>query len=90
MALLGTNVDKKHKAVMDEMMQNRLPVVDECRNNPTEPCSFLEKGSDFCTVYINPKSRWRLGPCPLATHVSTQEEKPKTKIRVGQQKQRRR
>ena len=90
MAYLGTNINKKHQAMLDEMMRNRLPVIDECRNHPTEPCSFLEKDSDFCTAYMNPKSRWRLGPCPLATHVSVQEEKQKGKVRVGQQKQRRR
>jgi hypothetical protein len=39
-----------------------------------------------CTVYINPDVIWRRGNCPLASHIKVESAK-KSKVRVGQQKQ---
>ena len=40
-----------------------------------------------CTAYEFPEMKWRLGICPLATHVKAVVKAPKEKIRAGQQKQ---
>jgi len=60
-------------------MEEKLPVVDEC-----EGCIRVAEG--YCSVYLYPKAKWRLGKCNMATHTKIEEEQ-KNKIRVGQQKQ---
>lgn len=40
-----------------------------------------------CEAYINPASFWRRGGCPLATHWGQDESNTTGKVRVGQQKQ---
>jgi hypothetical protein len=39
-----------------------------------------------CEVYAFPPAKWRLGTCPMATHVEKAVESQQ-KVRVGQQKQ---
>ena len=87
MARLCSKNDKQSERRHNEMMGIRMPAVDACRDHPTNPCEYLEKDSDYCTAYAFPKTRWKLGNCPLATHIETEKSK-KGKIRVGQQKQR--
>lgn len=60
------------------------PVIDKC-----EGCEKIENG--YCQVYIFPEAKWRVGDCPMATHLKKKElsKKEQMKIRVGQQKQRR-
>lgn len=41
---------------------------------------------EYCSKYAYPSSKWRMGNCPMATHI-IQEIKPEPKKRVGQQKQ---
>jgi len=60
-------------------MEEKLPVVDECNG-----CVRIAEG--YCSVYLYPNAKWRLGKCNMATHVHLEEEK-KGKVRVGQQKQ---
>jgi hypothetical protein len=51
-----------------------------------------EEGN-FCTVYSDPAIAWRRGDCPMADiHLRTksEEEKAREKVRVGQQKQKKR
>ena len=38
-----------------------------------------------CSAYVNPMSKWRIGNCPLATHIITRVEQTGKK-RIGQQK----
>jgi len=83
MARLGLHTDKKYDKFIAEMMMNRKPAVDACRDHPTEPCDFLEKDSDFCRAYMDPESRWRLGNCPLATHIKTTSSKKKRFVLVS-------
>jgi hypothetical protein len=43
-----------------------------------------------CKAYAFPDSKWKNGPCPLATHIISVEEVERGKVRVGQQKQKKR
>lgn len=45
---------------------NFKPVVDKC-----EGCDRIteQEGSKFCTTYISPEAKWKLGLCNFATHV---------------------
>jgi hypothetical protein len=43
-----------------------------------------------CQAYLYPDMKWRLGNCPLATHLTAVIEEQKGKRRVGQQKQKKR
>jgi len=48
-------------------------------------------GRERCAAYINPSYWWEhVGKCPLASHITEVSAKEKARIRVGQQKQRRR
>jgi hypothetical protein len=42
-----------------------------------------------CTAYAFPEAKWKNGKCPLATHI-LHEEETRGKVRVGQQKQKKR
>lgn len=48
------------------------PVVDKC-----EGCERIveEDGANYCTTYVNPEAKWRLGICNFATH-----QKPEIKV----------
>lgn len=78
----GECVKTSHKPCKE----NRVPVVEKC-----EGCNRTEVIDDreLCLVYITPAEHWRLGNCPLGTHVVTMIGDEQTgKKRVGQQKQR--
>jgi len=67
--------------------EDRVPVIEKC-----EGCARTEVINDqeLCLAYLTPASRWRLGNCALATHVTTiVGEEQQGKKRVGQQKQKR-
>jgi hypothetical protein len=40
----------------------------------------------YCAVFPDPVVKWRLGNCNMATHIKV-ESKDASKVRVGQQKQ---
>lgn len=70
--------------IEDQLKAEKQPVVEEC-----EKCwRILPDGT--CNAYAFPKAKWRNGPCNLASHVRVEEEKTKVKVRVGQQKQKKR
>ena len=58
----------------------RKPVVDQCVG-----CSNID--GDFCRIWVSPETKWRLGTCPSATHVKAETNEHEQKVRVGQQKQ---
>ncbi len=58
----------------------RQAIIDKCK-----PCIRHKK--DFCEAYQFPELKWRLGDCPLATHVTVMIKEDSGKKRVGQQKQ---
>lgn len=87
MARLGTGDDNQFKSMQKRLREMRTPIVEKCIGckkidikEGVEPSSF-----DLCSAYISPEKTWRKGNCPLATHTHI-EEKPKEKVRVGQQK----
>lgn len=63
---------------------SHIATIDKC-----DGCAKQDP-SGVCKAYINPASRWRLGPCPLATHLKPLVPRQVGKKRVGQQKQRKR
>ena len=61
---------------------NEFTTVEQCKG-----CGQEIDGK--CPAYINPSAWFRNGKhCPLATHIKTGSQKPRCKVRVGQQKQR--
>ncbi|MDR2461150.1 MAG: PxxKW family cysteine-rich protein [Deltaproteobacteria bacterium] len=41
----------------------------------------------YCQVFPNPEVKWRLGNCNMATHIKVETKGTDAKVRVGQQKQ---
>jgi hypothetical protein len=51
-------------------------------------CERVHPEEKVCVAYLYPAEKWRLGNCPMATHVTEQaDDSKKGKVRVGQQKQ---
>lgn len=62
------------------------PIVEQCLG-----CAKVSPREQVCVAYLYPATRWKSGPCALATHVREQvDDKAKGKVRVGQQKQKKR
>jgi len=60
------------------------PIVDQCTS---ENCDRIENG--YCKVYVNPSAKWSHGKkCPMAP-IEIENKKKDSKVRVGQQKQKR-
>lgn len=79
---------------IQRLMEQRTPLVPQCMKNEIEDKSkvtFCSRADgNFCGAYAWPEKKWRVGECPLAdealrTH--TEEQVAQDKIRVGQQKQ---
>jgi hypothetical protein len=67
-------------------------LVEEClkgrdlQNPTTQTCEKID--GDYCSVYPFPAAMWRNGRiCPMATHCKYLDKGPTEKVRVGQQKQ---
>ncbi|MDR3204693.1 MAG: PxxKW family cysteine-rich protein [Deltaproteobacteria bacterium] len=45
------------------------------------------EGQKFCSNFMDPSVRWRLGNCNMATHIKVEGKTDAGKVRVGQQKQ---
>ncbi|MDR3039015.1 MAG: PxxKW family cysteine-rich protein [Candidatus Adiutrix sp.] len=60
------------------------PVVEKCSG-----CDRIlkEAGGGRCSAFAFPEAKWRLGPCSMATHIKSETAKAAEKVRVGQQKQ---
>lgn len=63
---------------------DRRPIVEQC-----DGCERIvnQDGGKFCGPFAFPDSKWRLGPCSMATHVKLDTAQTGEKRRVGQQKQ---
>ncbi|MDR1049887.1 MAG: PxxKW family cysteine-rich protein [Deltaproteobacteria bacterium] len=46
--------------------------------------------SKYCKAFPDPSVRWRIGNCSMATHIKSESAKDSAKVRVGQQKQKKR
>jgi hypothetical protein len=62
-------------------------VVEKC-----EGCDRIKIFGDekYCLAYPDPTVRWRLGNCSMATHIKSETGSGPSKVRVGQQKQKKR
>jgi hypothetical protein len=60
------------------------PILDKC-----DGCERILKQADqnYCLSFPDPAAKWRLGACGMATHAKTESKGGETKVRVGQQKQ---
>jgi hypothetical protein len=56
------------------------PIVENCTG-----CDNIE--GEFCRIWAVPAAKWRLGVCPSATHAKIEVKEREEKVRVGQQKQ---
>jgi hypothetical protein len=74
-----------------DMMNQREEIVPQCKQygDKEEPCKRIDLDEIHCSAYIKPEVMWKLGVCALATHVIETETKAQEKIRIGQQKGRR-
>ncbi|MDL2260197.1 PxxKW family cysteine-rich protein [Deltaproteobacteria bacterium OttesenSCG-928-K17] len=66
---------------------DRRPIIEQCNG-----CDRVlnENGSQLCASFAAPETKWRLGPCSMATHIKIESAKGGEKQRVGQQKQKKR
>jgi hypothetical protein len=58
----------------------KKPIVPEC-----EGCDNVEDNK--CKIWTTPAAKWRIGKCPSATHIKIETKTAEQKVRVGQQKQ---
>jgi hypothetical protein len=65
---------------MGQIQLQKSPVVEQCTG-----CENIE--GDVCRIWASPVAKWRLGVCSSATHVKPEIKGPDEKVRVGQQKQ---
>jgi hypothetical protein len=80
MAKKDSTLNKKDEQIRQEMLSSRRQIVDKC-----EGCKDVD--GNFCSCYIDPSILFNRGGCPRASHLAKAEEKSTEKIRVGQQKQ---
>ncbi len=65
------------------MELERKPIVSECNG-----CDNID--GDKCRIWASPASKWRIGKCPSASHVKVETQQTEQKVRLGQQKQKKR
>ena len=54
-------------------------IVDKC-----EGCTYIQ--DDKCSIWVCPTAKWKMGICPSATHVDRGLKKVDERVRIGQQK----
>jgi len=88
---MGVQMLSKSEIRRLDMMNKREEIVPQCKKYKDKEgsCSRIDGDGIYCSVYIKPEVMWKLGPCALATHVIAKETKAQEKVRVGQQKSRR-
>ena len=65
------------------------PVVEQCLGCDRILKETKETDTQRCSAFAFPDAKWRLGPCSMATHIKA-DTKSSEKVRVGQQKQKKR
>lgn len=53
------------------------PIVEKC-----DGCerTIIEEGTTYCTTYVNPAAKWRLGICNFATHAKPEINVVKVRV----------
>ena len=59
-------------------------VIEKC-----DGCERIKSFGDqkYCASFPDPSARWRIGDCTMATHIKKETANNASKVRVGQQKQ---
>lgn len=77
-----------------ELLKEQRTILDpKCgKQNPDNTDEILvcsRADGNYCSAYAYPSAKWRIGDCPMADSFlrSETEEVTKGKVRVGQQKQ---
>jgi len=63
------------------------PIVEQCQG--CERARTNEQGT-YCLNFPNPAIKWRRGNCNMATHTKNGAQQNAAKVRIGQQKQKKR
>jgi hypothetical protein len=71
---------------------NRSTINDGAARVVAEKCDGCDRiktveDKRYCAAFPDPTVRWRLGNCNMATHIKTETKGDSAKVRVGQQKQ---
>lgn len=81
--------------LMKDIRKNAMPVITgKCTKfdgKIVKMCSRINVLKTTCSVYTNPQAKWRNGDCPMADEElrTNFTPAPIKKVRVGQQKQKR-
>ncbi len=59
----------------------KQPIVEKCIG-----CDNIVD-ENKCRIWFSPTAKWRTGNCPSATHIKVEVKGQEQKVRVGQQKQ---
>ena len=74
------------KSMIGKETFHHQPIHEKCVG-----CERIHPEEKVCLAYLYPAEKWRLGNCPMATHITEQvDNSKKGKVRVGQQKQKKR
>ena len=92
---MGKNRVHSNK-VIENLREERQLLDANCskqdmENDMITVCSRAD--GSYCGVYAFPSAKWRNGDCPMADEflrTKVEVEEPKGKVRVGQQKQKKR
>lgn len=82
-------MNKQYVKQQEKLMSIRQEVVEQCvKYQGTDKSCDNISTDNFCMKYPVPATFWRMGGCPLATHVKfDQDQSSNKKVRAGQQKQ---
>ena len=84
---MGKNTARK---IIDELMKLRQPLNTKCKKDVKDgvPIVCSRADEEYCSIYAFPTKKWKNGDCPMADETlrTVIEEEPTTKVRVGQQK----
>lgn len=87
------NESSKPQKGGDKGLPAREPIIDRCYTTEADGTVMKCRKvvDDFCSAFVSPAAKWRLGDCPLADDFlkTKNEKKTSEKIRIGQQKQKR-
>lgn len=92
----GENINAPDENIVKDVLRNigRSHIVEQCMipNEKGHVCEriYTENGEKLCRTYAKPEVWWERGHCPMATHNVLPEEGFVGKVRVGQQKQKKR
>ena len=76
----------KKLSVSEQLQLMKQPIIEKCIGEKSCSKIVVEGEKSFCKSYAFPAAKWRNGICNMADHIVI-EVKKDTKVRVGQQKQ---